>query len=168
MYYKSVSAIAGGGKTAVLLNTFSKGLARCSGSNWVFFPDPNWLCAPGANKVDYKAIGQRIKIARIKKGVTQETVADLIDITPAHMSNVETGKTKVSLPTLIAIANALSVSVDTLLCDNVIASKIVFEKEAKDIFSDCDEYEVRFLVDLMKSAKIAFRKDKDIRNQFQK
>lgn len=119
-------------------------------------------------KLINKAIGQRIKIARIKKGVTQETVADLIDITPAHMSNVETGKTKVSLPTLIAIANALSVSVDTLLCDNVIASKIVFEKEAKDIFSDCDEYEVRFLVDLMKSAKIAFRKDKDIRNQFQK
>lgn len=121
-------------------------------------------------EVDYKAIGQRIKIARIKKGVTQETVADLIDITPAHMSNsnVETGKTKVSLPTLIAIANALSVSVDTLLCDNVIASKIVFEKEANDIFSDCDEYEVRFLVDLMKSAKIAFRKDKNIRNQFQK
>lgn len=119
-------------------------------------------------EIDYKAIGQRIKIARIKKGITQEAVADLIDITPAHMSNVETGKTKVSLPTLIAIANALSVSVDTLLCDNVIASKIVFEKEAKDIFSDCDEYEVRFLVDLMKSAKIAFRKDKDIRNQFQK
>lgn len=49
VYYKSVSAIAGGGKTAVLLNTFSKGLSRCSGSNWVFFPDPNWLCAPGAN-----------------------------------------------------------------------------------------------------------------------
>lgn len=34
-----------------MLNTFSKGLARCSGSNWVFFPDPNWLCAPGANNV---------------------------------------------------------------------------------------------------------------------
>ena len=87
---------------------------------------------------------------------------------PKPQEKDETGKTKVSLPTLIAIANALSVSVDTLLCDNVIASKIIFEKEAKDIFSDCDEYEVRFLVDLMKSAKIAFRKDKDIRNQFQK
>ena len=34
-----------------MLNTFSKGLARCSGSNWVFFPDPNWLCAPGANNL---------------------------------------------------------------------------------------------------------------------
>ena len=36
-----------------MLNTFSKGLARCSGSNWVFFPDPNWLCAPGANNCFY-------------------------------------------------------------------------------------------------------------------
>ena len=108
-------------------------------------------------EVDYKAIGQRIKIARIKKGVTQETVADLIDITPAHMSNVETGKTKVSLPTLIAIANALSVSVDTLLCDNVIASKIIFEKEAKELFEDCNEYEIRVLVDVLKATKQSLR-----------
>ena len=114
-------------------------------------------------EIDYKAIGQRIKIARIKKGITQEAVADLIDITPAHMSNVETGKTKVSLPTLIEIANALSVSVDVLLCDNVLASQ---KGEAKEIFEDCDEYEIRFLVDLLKCAKSAMRRDKEVRNQF--
>ena len=116
-------------------------------------------------EIDYKAIGQRIKIARIKKGITQESVAN---ITPSHMSNVETGKTKVSLPTLIAIANALSVSVDTLLCDNVLSSKVIFEKEAKDIFSDCDEYEIRSLVELLKSAKTVIRKDREIRKQFEK
>lgn len=60
MYYKSVSAIAGGGKTAVLLNTFSKGLARCSGSNWVFFPDPNWLCAPGANRHQFDSFCRKV------------------------------------------------------------------------------------------------------------
>lgn len=118
-------------------------------------------------EIDYKAIGQRIKIARIKKGITQEAVSDIIDVTPAHMSNIETGKTKVSLPTLIAIANALSVSVDTLLCDNVLTSKVVFEKEAKELFKDCDEYEVRLLVDLLKSAKEIIRKDKRARNNFQ-
>lgn len=117
-------------------------------------------------EIDYKAIGQRIKIARIKKGITQEAVADIIDITPAHMSNVETGKTKVSLPTLIEIANALSVSVDTLLCDNILQSKVVFEGEAKELFKDCDEYETRLLVDLLKSAKTAIRKDREVRNQF--
>ena len=115
-------------------------------------------------EIDYKAIGQRIKIARIKKGITQEAVADLIDITPAHMSNVETGKTKVSLPTLIEIANALSVSVDVLLC--VLASQNIFKGEAKEIVEDCDEYETRFLVDLLKCAKTAMRKDKEVRNQF--
>ena len=102
-------------------------------------------------EIDYKAIGQRIKIARIKKGITQEAVADIIDITPAHMSNVETGKTKVSLPTLIEIANALSVSVDVLLCDNVLASQNIFKG---------------FLVDLLKCAKSAMRRDKEVRNQF--
>ena len=112
-------------------------------------------------EIDYKAIGQRIKIARIKKGVTQEAVADIIDVTPSHMSNIETGKTKVSLPTLIAIANALSVSV-------VLTSKVIFESEAKDVLKDCDEYEVRLLVDLLKSAKEAIRRDKKARNQFER
>jgi len=119
-------------------------------------------------EIDYKAIGQRIKIARIKKGTTQEAIADIIDVTPAHMSNIETGKTKVSLPTLIAIANALSVSVDTLLCDNVLTSKVIFEGEAKEVFKDCDEYEIRLLVDLLKSAKEAIRKDRKARNQFER
>jgi len=119
-------------------------------------------------EIDYKAIGQRIKIARIKKGTTQEAIADIIDVTPAHMSNIETGKTKVSLPTLIAIANALSVSVDTLLCDNVLTSKVIFEGEAKEVFKDCDEYEIRLLVDLLTSAKEAIRKDRKARNQFER
>jgi transcriptional regulator with XRE-family HTH domain len=121
----------------------------------------------GIVEIDYKAIGQRIKIARIKKGMTQEVVSYMVDVTPAHMSNIETGKTKVSLSTLIAIANALSVSVDALLCDNVLNVKVIFEIEAKELFSDCDEYEIRLLVDILKSAKKAIRKDRKVRNMFE-
>lgn len=40
-------------------------------------------------ELDYKAIGKRIKIARIKKNLTQETVADRIGVTPQHVSNIE-------------------------------------------------------------------------------
>ncbi|EQF22269.1 helix-turn-helix family protein [Clostridioides difficile CD160] len=117
-------------------------------------------------EVDYKALGKRIKIARINKGITQEAVSEKIDITPSHMSNVETGKTKVSLPVLINIANALSVTVDTLLCDNVLSSKIIFEGEAEGIFNDCDEYEVRMLVNILKYMKEAIREDREVRKQF--
>ena len=65
-------------------------------------------------ELDFKAIGKRIKIARIKKNFTQEAVADRIGVSPQHVSNIETGNSSVSLPTLVAIANMLSVSVDEL------------------------------------------------------
>lgn len=48
-------------------------------------------------ELDYKAIGKRIKIARIKKNLTQEAIADKIGITPQHVSNIETGNASVSL-----------------------------------------------------------------------
>lgn len=108
-------------------------------------------------ELDYKAIGKRIKIARIKKNLTQETVADRIGITPQHVSNIETGNTSVSLTTLVAIAHTLTVSVDTLLCDTVLTSKVVFEREASEIFEDCNEYEVRVLVDVLKATKQSLR-----------
>ena len=108
-------------------------------------------------ELDYKAIGKRIKIARIKKNLTQETVADKIGFTPQHVSNIETGNTSVSLTTLVAIANTLTVSVDELLCDTVLTSKPVFEKEAKEILEDCNEYEIRVLVDVLKATKTSMR-----------
>lgn len=58
----------------------------------------------------------------------------------------------------------MSVSIDTLLCDNVLTSKIVFEGEAEEELKDCDEYEVRLFVDLLKSVKKAIRRDKKARN----
>ena len=73
--------------------------------------------------IDYDAIGLRIKIARLKAKKTQETLANETGLSATHISNIETGNTKLSLPTIIAIANALSVSVDELLCDNVVHSQ---------------------------------------------
>ena len=108
-------------------------------------------------ELDFKAIGKRIKIARIKKNLTQETVAEKIGVTPQHISNIETGNSTVSLPTLVAIANLLTVSVDELLCDTLLVSKAVFEKEAQEVFDDCNEYEVRVLVDVLKATKDSLR-----------
>ena len=105
MYYKSVSAIAGGGKTAVLLNTFSKGLARCSGSNWVFFPDPNWLCAPGANTetgvkagtegtiVDVLGNGKAFTVEFFDEDGNTIEASLYTEYTPAQLQKVETALT---------------------------------------------------------------------------
>ena len=72
----------------------------------------------GVNELDYVMIGQRIKAARCKLGLQQAEVAYRAGLTTSHMSHIETGQTKLALPTIVKIANVLSVSVDELLCDN--------------------------------------------------
>ncbi len=117
--------------------------------------------------IGYKQIGFRIKNARTKKKYTQEYVSECCNITPQHMSNIENGKTKVSLPTLIAIANCIEVSIDELLSDVIDKSEVVINKEIKDLLLDCDKSEVRYLIDVLRSSKQLLRKHKDVFNHQQ-
>lgn len=101
--------------------------------------------------LNYKAIGQRIKIARIKKDLTQEQVANVVGVTPAHMSNIETGTTRVSITTLVNIANLLSVTLNDLLCEDIIQARIPFEKDIKEIIDTCSNSEVRIAKAVLRS-----------------
>lgn len=115
--------------------------------------------------VDYKAIGKRIKIARIRKGINQEEAAEKSGISSKHMSNIETGRTKPSLPALIAVANALDTSVDFFLCDNVIKSEHVFNSEANKLLADCDDYEIRIILNVLSATKSSLREEIDFRKR---
>lgn len=120
-----------------------------------------------AKELDFRAIGQRIKIARIKKRLTQEAVAEKVNITTQHMSNIETGNSSVSLPTLISISNVLYVTIDELLCDAILNSKVIFENELNEILKDCNDYETRFIVDIVKSSKKSMRDLKMFQNKIE-
>ncbi|WP_270640187.1 helix-turn-helix domain-containing protein [Longibaculum muris] len=115
--------------------------------------------------VDYKAMGKRITIARIRKGIIQEETAELSSISSRHMSNIETGRTKTSLPMLIAIVNALDTSVDCFLCDNVVKSGYVFKEEANKLFLDCNDYEMRIIMNIVLATKESLRQEFDIRKR---
>lgn len=104
-------------------------------------------------KVNYKDIGMRIKIARLKRGYTQEHLSECCEVTPQHISNIENGNTRLSLNLLIVIANCLGVSVDELLCDVVDRSNILISKEAEEVFTDCTPEEIKLLLQLLKSTK---------------
>ena len=116
-------------------------------------------------ELDYKAIGKRIKIARIKADMTQERLAEVVGLSPTHLSNIETGTTRVSLNAIVSLANALSVTVDDLLCDSVIQSKPQFEQDIATILEDCDEYEIRMVKDMAQALKDTLRRDPHLRKQ---
>lgn len=74
--------------------------------------------------MDTKAVGQRIKAKREQKHLTQENLAELIDVSPNHISVIERGVKIPRLDTFVAIANALAVSADELLVDVVDQSAV--------------------------------------------
>lgn len=110
-------------------------------------------------ELNYVEIGKRIKIARIRIGISQENLAELVNLSPSHMSNIETGTTKVSLTAIVKIANALSVTVDDLLCDNLIRAKPQFEDDIKLLLDACDDYEIRIVKDLLTTIIDTLKRD---------
>lgn len=116
-------------------------------------------------ELDYKAIGKRIKIARIQAELTQEKLSEMVGISPTHLSNIETGTTRVSLNAIVSIANALNITSDDLLCDNVIKAKVQFEKDIALVLEDCDEYEIRVICDMAAATKETLRRDAHLRKQ---
>jgi len=115
--------------------------------------------------LDYKAIGKRIKIARIRADLTQEKLAEIVNLSPSHLSNIETGTTKVSLLSIVNLANALSVTVDDLLCDNLIKARIPFENDIQQLIDNCDDFDIRIVKDLLSSIIETLRKDAQLRNK---
>ena len=113
--------------------------------------------------VDYEAVGLRVKKLREKAGLTQEELANKADISIRFVSNIENGSRKMSLETVINIANALSISVDDLLCDNIVRSFHVYNKEAQEVFNQCSDYDIRILLDVLKATKESLAKDQRFR-----
>ena len=62
--------------------------------------------------LDFKAIGLNIKERRQQLGITQEHIANVLEVNPSHISNIECGRTNPSLTALVKIANILKCSVD--------------------------------------------------------
>jgi transcriptional regulator with XRE-family HTH domain len=60
------------------------------------------------------ALGAALKALRMKKGATQETVAQKAGITVAHLSKIERGKTNPTWGSVKAIAKVLGVSMGEL------------------------------------------------------
>lgn len=65
---------------------------------------------------DYKHdMGLRIKEKRKSLKLTQEEIAEMLDISVKHFSEVERGLTGLSLENLIRLSNILGVSIDYLV-----------------------------------------------------
>ena len=99
--------------------------------------------------VDYESIGKRIKHYRTEKRLSQEELATEIHTTSVYLSYIENGSRSPSLELLVMIANALDVSADDLLTDNLKHSSSPVGTEIHDLLLDCNHDEKAILTRML-------------------
>ena len=108
--------------------------------------------------MDYYKIGQRIRKIRKAHGLSQEELAERVDISTTHMSHIETGNTKLSLPVLVDIATVLEVKTDDLLnCNSIAATSSALEDIAA-VLDRCTVTESKVIADIVRATKLSMDK----------
>lgn len=69
--------------------------------------------------MDYTILGARIRQERQKHNLTQERLAEKIDVSHAYIGQIERGERSLSLDTLVKLANQLGVTIDYLLSEAI-------------------------------------------------
>ncbi len=110
-------------------------------------------------ELNYSIIGRQIKVFRKKRHISQERLAEEVNISPSSVSYIENAKKGLKLETLVNIANALLVSADQLLGSNI-QNRHEIKDEFSEILADCNEYEKRIIIDIARSLKISLRDDR--------
>lgn len=111
---------------------------------------------------NFVALGKRIKYIRNKRGLSQADLAEKVGCSAPFISYVENGLKSMSLETFIYIANSLNVSSDELLRDSLENTLKVSNHTFADVLADCTEYEIRILQEIVSSAKVAIRSNRQL------
>lgn len=114
--------------------------------------------------VNYESLGNKIRERRNFLKVTQENLANDINVSTSFISDIENGRRKMSLETMIKISIALKTSLDYFILDNVkdvkLKNNTKFD-ELKNILGTVDEKKESVFLDFaINSAKFLSNKGK--------
>ena len=107
--------------------------------------------------MDYYKIGQKIRKIRKAHGLSQEELAEKVNISTTHMSHIETGNTKLSLSVFVEIATALEVRTDELLGTPTTTTSTSLDEIAA-VLERCTAQEAKVITDVVKATKLSMDK----------
>ena len=104
-----------------------------------------------------KDVGSRIRDARKAKHLSQYELAEMIDISPSHMSDIENGKKIIGINIFMRLTEALQVSADWLLRTDIPQVASIHNGELSDVLSDCTPTEAQSIIKMIKEMKTVIR-----------
>ena len=100
--------------------------------------------------VDYKMIGERIQRARKSRNMTQDVLAERLDVSVGYVSQVERGITKISLDLLGAISSALDYDIAYFVSESAINHSEYMESEISSELKKMDGRKKKLIIDIIK------------------
>lgn len=101
-----------------------------------------------ASNVFLHDVGQRIMNRRKEMGLTQESLAEISDLTPQFVSYAETGQRAMRPENLMKLASSLGVSTDYLLTGDIIDKDLLLISEKLERLNPS---QIRILEDIIDS-----------------
>ena len=74
--------------------------------------------------MNYQSLGKKVRECRKRKQLTQEQLAEIVDISPSFLGHIERGSRVASLETFARLCNALDVSPHYLLSNELIKMNV--------------------------------------------
>jgi transcriptional regulator with XRE-family HTH domain len=94
-----------------------------------------------SDSFDFRALGQTIKAARKERGLTRNQAAEIINIDPRYLTNIENKGQNPSLQNLYKLVTLFNISVDQFFYPNNEPNKSTRRRQLDnvlDTFSDTD------------------------------
>lgn len=95
--------------------------------------------------LDYTLIGTRLKQARLQKKLTQENLAEQLDVSIAFLSRVERGSLDISLKRLSQICELLDVTEGTILNGASTTSDNYLNEDFVSLLKNCPPEKVKLI-----------------------
>ena len=100
--------------------------------------------------MDFIMLGKRIRDERLLLRLTLEKLAEKVDKSSNFIGQIERGERKLSLETLVDIANALDTTIDYLLRDNIRTGADNAVNEIERLLLSTDDKGKHFILDMVK------------------
>ena len=100
------------------------------------------------NEIDYVQIGNRIRLEREKFDMTREKLAELLNLSPYFLGQIERGERKMSINTFINISECLHISIDYLFFEEVNIN--TNNNVLHSLINKCSEKEVNVIEGIIK------------------
>lgn len=107
--------------------------------------------------IDWESVGKRVKMFRIRNKMSQEELAERVQISRIHIGYLERGERIPSVEVIVNVANALNVSADDILAENLLFADSIVSMDDIDFLADSTPQEYQILIRMMRYLKEILR-----------